>query len=120
MERAMTDLIQTTPLTGPSVWRGADFAADDGWVHHLTAAEIDDLDRALAGVRARGLDFPHIARADFPLPTLSPVLARVADELEDGRGFALLRGLPVEYPWLYTLFCYIHCSFLYALAIFFL
>lgn len=34
--------------------------------------------------------------ADFPLPLLAPVLARTARELQTGRGFFLLRGLPVE------------------------
>jgi len=40
-----------------------------------------------------------VRRADFPLPTLTTRLGRIAQEVEKGRGFVLLRGLPVEkYP----------------------
>ena len=47
-------------------------------------------------MRARGLDIAHIRRDDFPLPTLGPVLDRLRAEVLDGRGFVLLRGMPVE------------------------
>ena len=33
---------------------------------------------------------------DFPLPTLGPVLLDIAKEVHWGRGFALIKGLPVE------------------------
>lgn len=35
-------------------------------------------------------------RTDFPLPGLQEKLAAIGREVENGRGFALLRGLPVE------------------------
>ena len=47
-------------------------------------------------VRARGLDLADIGRDDFPLPTLGPVLDRLRGEVLDGRGFVMLRGMPVE------------------------
>jgi hypothetical protein len=37
-----------------------------------------------------------MTRDDFPLPTLGPVLDRLRGDIVDGRGFVLLRGLPVE------------------------
>ena len=49
--------------------------------------------RPLAGRQA---DIARITKADFPLPTLAPKLAQICGELLHGRGFALLRGLPVE------------------------
>jgi hypothetical protein len=47
------------------------------------------------------LRFPEIRHgdrrcADFRLPTLGPVLDRLRAEVLDGRGFVLLRGMPVE------------------------
>lgn len=36
-----------------------------------------------------------ISKADFPLPTVGPVLAAVEEEVRTGRGFALIRGVPV-------------------------
>lgn len=37
-----------------------------------------------------------VSQADFPLPTLGPLLHSLQQEVLRGRGFALLRGLPVE------------------------
>ena len=38
----------------------------------------------------------RVTRDDFPLPTMAAKLDRLCDELIDGRGFALIRGLPVD------------------------
>ena len=89
-------LMQTDPITGPSAWTAADFEDDDSWIIHLAEAEIMDLDAALATLRAKDLSFPNFTREDFPLPALGPRLAGIAEELETGRGFVLLRGLPIE------------------------
>jgi hypothetical protein len=47
-----------------------------------------------------GLDIernPHaVDKAAFPLPTLGPVLEAIRSEVVSGRGFALLRGFPVD------------------------
>jgi hypothetical protein len=66
------------------------------WTYHLSSAEIAEIEAALTAVRARGLDITEIRRDDFPLPTLGPVLDRLRAEVLDGRGFVLLRGMPVE------------------------
>jgi hypothetical protein len=88
-------LIQTRPITGPAAWKGPDFAHDDSWLHRLDEADIASLDAALAALRARGLQFPDFGREDFPIGSLGARLRGFADELENGRGFLVLRGLPV-------------------------
>ncbi|WP_201741926.1 TauD/TfdA family dioxygenase [Mangrovicoccus ximenensis] len=89
-------MMMTRPIPAPAAWKGADFDHDDSWLRVLSAADIDAIDAALAGLEARGLQMPDFAAADFPLGPLEPVLAACARDLEDGRGFCLLRGLPVE------------------------
>jgi hypothetical protein len=84
------------PLGGPAAWTGADLEHDRGWVRHLGAREVAALDGALAHVRARGLDWAQVTRADFPLGGFAADLEEMAEELENGRGIVLLRGLPVE------------------------
>jgi hypothetical protein len=84
------------PIAGPSAWRGEDLARSDAWIHRFTASELSELHRALARVHARGLALPGIGREDFPLPTLGARLAALRAELLHGRGFVLLRGLPME------------------------
>lgn len=84
-------------IEGPSAWIGADLAKrPEEWIHRLSAAEIAEIETATADIRARGLDIAEIRRADFRLPTLGPVVDRLREEVLNGRGFVLIRGLPVE------------------------
>jgi hypothetical protein len=84
------------PVTGPSAWRGEELARSAAWIHTFTTSELSELHRALARVHARGLTLTEIGRDEFALPTLGPRLQAVRQELLHGRGFVLLRGLPME------------------------
>ena len=88
--------ICTTPITGPKAWRGTDLAADTSWIVTLTGAEIADLDHALRVARASGRPLAEIDRAHFPLTVMQARLEAARSEMQDGRGFLVLRGLPVE------------------------
>src|ERR1700704_3933727 len=84
-------------IEGLYAWTGADMrgrAAE--WNYRLSPSEIAEIEAALKLVQARGLDIAEIRREDFPLPTLGPVLDRLRAEVLDGRGFVVLRGVPVE------------------------
>lgn len=88
--------IHAQPITGPAAWQGADFDSDTRWIHHLTPDEVSGLEAGLAALKAQGRAFPAFTREDFPIGPLGALLPRLAAELEDGRGFMLLRGLPVQ------------------------
>lgn len=91
------DLPARRRVEGPSAWLAADMRArEPEWSYRLSAMETDELEAALRSVQARGLDVGDIRREDFPLPTLGPVLERLRDEVLNGRGFVLLRGVPVQ------------------------
>ncbi len=83
-------------ITGPSAWYGPDMAAGGAWLRPLTTAEVAEVESAVAAFAATGLEIATMTREQFPLPTLGPVLRRVLADVLDGRGFALLRGLPVQ------------------------
>jgi hypothetical protein len=83
-------------LTGPEAWLGRDMAASTEWITTISSEAIAEIDGALRGVQRRGLTWPKFGREDFPLPTFARELTGVLDELENGRGFILLRGLPVD------------------------
>jgi len=87
--------VPRAPVGGPAAWRGADLAARDDWIVRLTGAQIAELDAARATARARGLVPGEFGADDFPLPTLAPVVRAWSAEIRDGRGFLLVRGLPV-------------------------
>lgn len=78
---------------GEGAWRGPEMAARDNWVHAFSAAQLGELEAAADSVAER--DIATLCSGDFHLPTLDPVLARIRADVVNGRGFCLLRGIPV-------------------------
>ena len=86
-----------TPITGPRAWRGDALSRDpSAWIITLGAAELADIDRALMTAKATGRPMLGVERELFPLTVTRPTLERIGAELYDGRGFVVVRGLPVE------------------------
>jgi len=81
-------------LAGPSLWSGADLAASADWRFRLTPAMTEELDTALR--RLGGRSWEALRPGDFAAPLTAGLLAQVAAQLEQGRGLALVSGLPVE------------------------
>jgi hypothetical protein len=90
-------VIKHHPIEAPFAWNGADLQERTDWIRPFTPVELKEIDAALQGVKRRGLDWVDLAREDFPLPRFASALAKIAQELETGRGMILLRGLPLEY-----------------------
>ncbi|MFF0189523.1 TauD/TfdA family dioxygenase [Streptomyces sp. NPDC005244] len=84
------------PCTGPAVWRAPDLADSEGWVLRLSPAHLEELEVAARAVRERGVPLLKVTVEDFVLPSLAARLGRVAEELENDRGFVLVKGIPVE------------------------
>ncbi len=84
------------PIQGPQVWYGPEMSASDAWEHRLTATDLAEIETAMRPLVDAGKDIARITRDDFPLPALAGKLAAIREEVMTGRGFALLRGLPVE------------------------
>jgi Taurine catabolism dioxygenase TauD, TfdA family len=84
-------------IEAPFAWKGADLQHRTDWIRPFSPAELKELDAALQGVKQRGLAWVDVAREDFPIPHFARELAKIAQELETGRGMILLRGLPLEY-----------------------
>lgn len=89
----------TTPpqiLETASEWHAEDVADETKWIVRFDEEEIAELDAAMRHALATGDELLDIDREAFPLPTLSARLKEVERELIEGRGFALLRGVPRE------------------------
>lgn len=88
--------VELPPLQqGPQVWHGPAMAARQDWIEPLSPTDIAEIEAAAAPLAARSADLAHLQLQDFALPTLAGRLARIQQDVLDGRGFALLRGLPV-------------------------
>ncbi len=90
------DAVARTPVGGPAAWRGDAARRRTDWMVALDADAIAELDRARQAARARGVALAAMRREDFPLPSLEAAIAGWARELTHGRGFVLVRGLPVD------------------------
>jgi hypothetical protein len=85
----MSDTMVDTTLG----WTGASLQDSDEWIVPLTDSDLDEFERGLSGVRSK--DVRAITKEDFPLPGFADRLRDVIDTVEHGRGFAVIRGLPV-------------------------
>jgi len=81
------------PIEGPCNWRAADVAGSTSWVHHFTEAELAEIDAALRHAQERGATLPTLKAGDFPLPTVSQRFAQGREQLENGIGMQLYRGI---------------------------
>jgi len=83
-----------------SAWYGRDLARRTDWIEPLSQSEIAEVEYAttkVAHLSHSGLDLTSSLGIDqFPLPSLAPRLRRLMDEVLSGRGFVLIRGLPLN------------------------
>src|SRR5690349_24802088 len=86
-------------IADASAWYGPDLRERSDWIEHLSETEIAEVEsaaRQLAGLARSPVDLTSIKTKHFPLPTLGPRLGRLLEEVLGGRGFVLIRALPVQ------------------------
>ena len=84
-------------IEGAAAWYGSDMLNRSGeWLYELDSAHVAEIDSAVATIIEDGTPILDITRAVFPLPTLQIRLDAIQDDVVNGRGFALIRGLPVD------------------------
>ena len=84
------------PLGGDSAWYGPDIADQAEWIELLSPAELAEIEAAAQRLAQREIDWQTVSHDDFPLPTLKQRMSGVIGQALNGRGFVLMRGLPVE------------------------
>ena len=91
------------PVSGPSNWEASDFSEPSSYTSLLSEEDVAELVAAIEAAEKKKLqenknsiERAVASREDFPLPTLGPKLAALAEEAKHGRGFVLLKGFPVE------------------------
>ena len=80
-----------------AAWYGPDMARrSHEWRYCLTAQEVGELENAAEAWTEQPGELVPIRAGQFKLPRLGAKLLALRQELIRGRGFAVLRGLPVE------------------------
>ena len=97
----MSSILHSLPpeIGDRSAWYGPALKGSTDWIEHLSEAEIAEVESAakeLAEFAKSSVDLTSISTEDFPLPTLGPRLRRLLEEVLNGRGFVLIKALPVE------------------------
>jgi hypothetical protein len=85
-----------TEIDGPSAWYGPALLEQTDWLYHLPETEIIEIEAAVNALASASENLGNLSPNAFPLPTLGPRLQSLLGEVLEGRGFVLLRGLPVE------------------------
>ena len=79
-----------------SAWYGSELAGRTEWIEHLSEAEIAEVESAVRRLEEAEVDLAAITAEDVALPTLAPRLQRLLDEVLNGRGFVLIKSLPLD------------------------
>ena len=98
---ANTDLTFLPNVADRSVWYGPQILTRTDWVGHLSEAEVNEVRRAAARFeeslsKSPKLQPGSLSAKDVPLPALGPRLQSMLDDVLNGRGFVLIKGLPVD------------------------
>jgi Taurine catabolism dioxygenase TauD, TfdA family len=89
-------VVQPAPADHPGAWKVADFATPADYTIELSATHLRDIEHAIRQAKDAGLGLDDLRREHFELPSLRPLIDDIRHEIEDGRGFVVLRRLPVE------------------------
>ena len=79
-----------------SAWYGPDLMEITDWIEHLSRTEIDEVESATRKLTGASRDLTSISADHFPLATLGPRLRHLLEEVLAGRGFVLIKALPVQ------------------------
>ncbi len=78
----------------PGLWRGEALWRRDDWEVRLSDDDVDQLKSAVDG--CSDWDVESIRKEEFQLGALADRLSKVERQLEEGSGFAFVRGLPMD------------------------
>lgn len=85
-------------IEGPGVWRKSDFPDPEQWTYHLRPETLSELDSAIRPLqrKQKGIDLARLTTEDFPLASFAEDAIRLKNELQSGRGFVVIKGLPID------------------------
>ncbi len=81
-------------ISGPSAWYSNEMEDNKNWIYYLSKSEILELKKAISDTKY--LQIIELNTSNFILPKLEIKLKKILNDLILGRGFVLLRGLPIK------------------------
>ncbi|KAL4957575.1 hypothetical protein BDW69DRAFT_19004 [Aspergillus filifer] len=83
-------------LSSDLAWDGRELANVYDWNYHLTEDDLKEVEQALQYFKALNIALGHVNQETFPLPKLHDILRSISKEVHQGRGFKVIRGVPVD------------------------
>ena len=88
------DISLPPPVRDASAWYGSELVRRTDWIQRLSLSEIAEVESAVRQLATS--DLTTLTQAKVPLPRLAPRLQGLLEEVLNGRGFVVIRGLPTE------------------------
>jgi alpha-ketoglutarate-dependent taurine dioxygenase len=86
----------TSEAAARSAWRSADFRSAEDWTYTLSPQTVREFDSWMRRVRDSGQDIPGPGLGNPDVPSFAAGGAVLREEVQRGRGFVVIRGLPIE------------------------
>ncbi|KAL4814512.1 hypothetical protein BDW67DRAFT_177045 [Aspergillus spinulosporus] len=83
-------------LKSDLAWNGKTLGEVYDWNYHLSEDDLKEVDQALYHFKALNLPLGLVNQETFPLPKLHDSLRLISREIHLGRGFKVIRGVPVD------------------------
>jgi Taurine catabolism dioxygenase TauD, TfdA family len=83
------------PVTDRSAWKRADMTGDDSWIYCLNEREQAEIEKAFGRLARKSLAHESVGPADFWLDRFGRLVTAMRDQIENGRGVTLLKGVPI-------------------------
>jgi len=88
--------IPTRPYECGADWKASTHTGTPDWVYTLTNSDLNDLEAGLVHLKNTHVSHHKIQPKHFPLGAFANTLVDILEEIENRRGFVLIRGLPVS------------------------
>lgn len=87
--------ILKSKITDKCAWIGREIEDQTDWIYQLTPHMLDVLDQALKVLERKGLNAPEFNQLDALIedPIFLAEIEKISNELENGYGFIVIRGL---------------------------
>jgi hypothetical protein len=89
------DSILPSGVRDDSVWYGLDLARQHDWIVNLSETEITEVETAVHKLDRSHISLAALTAQDVSLPIFGPRLKQILYEVMNGRGFVLIKGLPL-------------------------
>ena len=83
-------------ISDRSAWKGPDLGSKDDYALDLEPRHIAAFDAALGRLRDEGVTLDTMERKHFDVADIAGDLAQWFAQVQEGRGFVLVRGFPLE------------------------